>query len=231
MCGRYTHLFSWDELHHLLDLVVPAEKATKSYNVAPTQTPPIIRRQEDGSLKVDLVRWGLIPSWSKDMKSSAPLINARAETIDSKPSFRAAFKSRRCLVPVSGYYEWVVDPSSKKKKAYYILPNNDQPIFLAGLWESWNSESSTTLESFTIITTDANPYLIELHNRMPVVIEIKDCKDWLNPSSNSTELLGLLKPAGDKVLRFYEVSALVNSPRNNSIECITKADRVELCSS
>ena len=224
MCGRYTHLFSWEELHQLLDLVVPPMEAKKSYNVAPTQCPPILRRQADNSLKVDFVRWGLIPSWTKDLKSSVPLINAKAETVDSKPSFRSAFQSRRCLVPISGYYEWVEDKATKKKQAYYISPINKAPLFLAGLWESWKTENSQPLESFTIITTAANDFLSELHDRMPVVLQFEDFDRWLADSSTSTELKKLLVPASRTQLQFYAVSSLVNSPKNNSLDCILKVE-------
>ena len=217
MCGRYTQLFSWEELYSLLELSVPPEEAKKSFNFAPTQTGPVILKEES-NLNIHFFRWGLIPKWMKEPKKSAPLINARAESINEKPSFKSAFGSRRCIVPASGYYEWI-SKDDKTKQAYYITPINSKPLLLAGIWENW-SDNQQSINSFSIITTAANNDLSEIHDRMPVILKPEEIKDWLNDAATTAKLLPFLKPFDEGEMQFHKVSSLVNTPKNNSADCI-----------
>lgn len=224
MCGRYSYLITWEHTIWLPQDGIPRMEFEKRFNIAPTQKAPVIRLDSKNEKKACLLRWGLIPSWIKDIKSSPPLINARAETISSKPSFKTAFNFRRCLVPASGYYEWVKSKDTDKKQAYYISSNNDAPLFFAGLWESHSQEGKEAIETFTIITTTANQTLGELHDRMPVILKHENFDFWLSSNSKTDLLLELLKPAEENLLQFYKVSSLVNSPKNESPECILKVE-------
>ena len=164
-----------------------------------------------------MTRWGLIPSWAKDLKIGYSTINARAETVDTKPSFRSAFKKRRCLVPADGFYEWQKVDSSKQS---YRITLKDEGIFaFAGLWELWKGEEK--IESFTIIVTDANDFLRPIHDRMPVILEPADYDFWLDGEVQSVETLkGLLKPYSSEKMTTYPVSKRVNSPKNDDPACI-----------
>lgn len=219
MCGRYTHMYTWEELHDLMTLTVPGIPIAKRYNVAPTQQAPVVRRHENGERHLELLRWGLIPSWSKDIKIGYKLINARGETVHEKPSFRAAFKSRRCLIPVSGFYEWKKSTESAQKQPYYIRGKEEVLVF-AGLWERWQSPEGETIDSYSIITTEANDLLKPLHDRMPVILDPSDFEKWLGPKTTPQELRNLLLPCDPERLTYYAVSTLVNSPKQDIPECI-----------
>jgi putative SOS response-associated peptidase YedK len=204
MCGRATHKFTWKEIYELLEqgifpVRLEAELAA-SYNMAPTQSAPIVR-QTDGHLEGLLAQWGLRPAWATE--KLAP-INARAETVETSPMFRAAFRARRCLVPVSGFYEWQV-LDKKTKQPWYIYRADGKPLLFAGLWEMHSAR-----ENFTIITTRANPFMGLVHDRMPVVLEPEQAHAWLRSSDPA-----LLRPAADGVLAAHKVSTRVNSPKNN----------------
>ncbi len=158
------------------------------------------------------------------------MINARAETVAEKPSFKSAFAGRRCLVPADGFYEWKKE--GKYKTPYYIYHNSNKPMSFAGLWESWHPKDATTsgdaqngepLRTFTIITTEANQKLQELHNRMPVIIPLDKRELWLNPDANPEDLMDMLVPFASSEIDFHEVSRMVNSPQNNSSQCIEPA--------
>lgn len=171
MCGRFTQNFTWAELiglYRLTNFAVPNLRA--SWNIAPTQDAGVIF-PEEGGLLYKSMRWGLIPSWAKDEKIGNSLINARIETAPSKPAFRSAWKSRRCLVPASGFYEWQpkLNPSGTRpfKQPFYILRKDGKPLTFAGLWERWKND----LLSFTILTTDAADGIRDLHNRMPMILD------------------------------------------------------------
>lgn len=217
MCGRYTRKYTWDQIQRLAGTKTPDVQLRISYNVAPTQQAPVIR-QIEGECRVDLLRWGLIPSWAKDEKIGGSLINARAETVATKPSFRSAFKARRCLVPISGFYEWR-KLDDKRKQPHYIHLASQEPMFLAGLWERWNFQDPP-IESYAIITTTANAMMARIHDRMPAIIDPSDITKWLNPATTPQEAATLLRPAPDGILVSHPVSTLVNSPRNDAPECI-----------
>jgi putative SOS response-associated peptidase YedK len=230
MCGRYTHLYKWKQIHDLLSLKWPSGGQLEldfSYNVAPTQSAPIVRLNQEGERGMTLAKWGLIPSWAKDPKIGNSLINARADTAATKPAFRAAFKKRRCLVPVSGFYEWQKLEGSKAKQPWYIKPAGGGVMCFAGLWEWWKAEGEQGLgegsggvESFTIVTTDANEQMKAIHHRMPVILEPESFDAWLDPGTKPEALQALLVPAADGVLDMHRVSALVNKPQNNAVQCV-----------
>jgi putative SOS response-associated peptidase YedK len=215
MCGRYTHLYTWAQLHQLSTLTTPPVEIPLSYNVAPTQTAPVIRMDGPGARQLDMFRWGLIPSWAKDTAIGGSLINARAETIQEKPAFRAAFKARRCLVPISGFYEWKKIEGEKRKQPYYITGADERPLLLAGLYEHWKGEGG--IDSFTIITTSPNELMAKLHDRMPVILGPEQIDAWLESAEPPVHLLGQYP---SELLMCREVSTRVNSPRNNDAGCI-----------
>ena len=215
MCGRFT-------LHSRLNLILQQFAIEigegidfgPRYNIAPTQQVPVIRvEQESGKRMIELRRWGLIPSWAKDAKLGARMINARGETVASKPSFRAAFKRRRCLVPADGYFEW--QKTDDGKQPFYIRPADDRPFAMAGLWES-NRKIDAGYETFTIITTNSNSATRSLHDRMPVILHADDYDAWLDPSNDSTDALqDLLAPLEDDPMEITRISTQVNSVRND----------------
>jgi putative SOS response-associated peptidase YedK len=216
MCGRFiqkserriiTEEFYIDEF--LDDVIV-------SYNLAPGQEAGVVYR--DGSTKFARFRWGLVPPWAKDPAIGNRMINARAETLAEKPSFRSAFRSRRCLIPADGFYEWKKE--EKRKVPFFVFLKSERPFGLAGLWESWKSPQGSILNSFTIVTTEANASLRSLHDRMPVIIRPEDRTFWLSHKNGAAELDRLLVPYEDAELVYHEVSRTVNSPQNNNPGCI-----------
>jgi putative SOS response-associated peptidase YedK len=172
MCGRYTQMRTWAEL---LDLYGIAESLSPSnfparYNIAPTQAVPVVRQQQgSGERELVTLRWGLVPSWAKDIAIGARMINARAETLADKPSFRAAFKERRCLIVADGFYEWQARPKGPKQP-WFITVEDARPFAFAGLWEEWWDAGSTLIETCTIVTTEANAALRPIHARMPAIL-------------------------------------------------------------
>jgi putative SOS response-associated peptidase YedK len=210
MCGRYVSKeeAAW-ESYFRLTRHNPLSNF-ESYNVAPTQHAPVVV-QADGIRTMDLMRWGLIPSWAKDPKIGNQCINARAETVRTKPSFRFAFKARRCLVPASGYYEW--ERRASTKIPHYITTPDGVPMGFAGLWESWtDKETAEVVRSYAIVTTTASMIAAEIHDRMPVILAPQTYDTWLTGSAD--DAAGLLRPYGGE-LHIYAVSTRVNSPRNN----------------
>lgn len=225
MCGRYTNLFTWKQLHRLMGLTTPPleKDFVPRYNIAPTQLAPVVRADDRGGVRaLAMLRWGLVPSWAKEIKIGASMINARAEAIETKPAFRTALKRRRCIVPVSGFYEWKKLADGKSKQPYYIHSSSeDEPLAFAGLWERWQPPDAEAVETFTIITTSPNQMMKSLHDRMPVILAPEDVDRWLDPANHDAAvLLPLLKPAPDDSLVYYPVSTLVNSPRNDEQACI-----------
>lgn len=221
MCGRFTLRTSPAQLVEIFQLLrEPVFKPR--YNIAPTQ-PIAVVRQSETSRELSLLHWGLIPSWSKDPKMGARMINARSDTVATKPSFRAAFKRRRCLIAADGFYEWK-KLDAKNKQPMYIRLKSDEPFAFAGLWEAWHGGDGTEIESCTIITTDANDLLREVHDRMPVILPEEAYGTWLNPKESDAETLqALLVPYAPDEMTFFPISTLVNSPRNDSPECIKPA--------
>jgi putative SOS response-associated peptidase YedK len=211
MCGRFTLATTASDLAREFEIEV-AKSITSRYNIAPSQPILAIRQNESNKPILDVMKWGLIPSWVKNLDSwKSNLINARAETVAEKPSFRGAFKYRPCLIPVSGFYEW-----TKEKQPYYFQLENSKLFALAGLWESW-SNGEDELVSCTIVTTEANREAAKIHHRMPVIIQPEDYPLWLGKLDERKQLLTSL-PEID--LNIYPVSKTVNSPKNDKSECI-----------
>lgn len=222
MCGRYTRKYTWREVREFLDLVFAVPEMPASYNVAPTQSIPIVRLRETGERELALARWGLVPAWSKAPASGPPLFNARSETIADKPAFRSAFRARRCVVPISGYYEW--KKTGDVRQAYYVTRADASIVLLAGLWERREAPGECSLESATIITTPPNVALSELHDRMPAVIEPESVGVWLDSAASPESLAALLAPAAAGLLRAHPVSSRVSNPKNDDP---TLCERVE----
>jgi putative SOS response-associated peptidase YedK len=199
-------------------IAVDDNETKPSYNCAPTQLLPVISNDAPG--KLSHYRWGLIPFWAKDQSIGNKMINARAETITEKPSFKNAFQRRRCIIPADAFYEWRKEDSTKKKIPYRIFLRN-QPLFsMAGIWGQWKNPEGETIRSFSIITTSPNKLMTEIHDRMPVILPKELEKPWLE-SKDEHQLLEMLKPFPAELMNAYRVSELVNSPGNNSVE-ITK---------
>ncbi len=191
-----------------------------SYNIAPSQTIPIVRQEGEKRVVVP-VKWGLIPSWAKDTKISYSTINARAETVETKPAFRSAFKHRRCLVPADGWYEWQVLENADHKQPWFITQKDREPLAFAGLWEQWRNPEGESLESCSIIVTEANAFMKSIHNRMPVILAEDTWDTWLSPTNKEPQALqDLLIPYPKNDISAWPVSTLVNSPKHNSPECL-----------
>jgi putative SOS response-associated peptidase YedK len=223
MCGRFTLTATVDQLIDRFDVefFLEQEEYLPSYNVAPSQS--VLAVINNGSHKrMGFLRWGLIPSWAKDMSIGYKMINARAETLSEKPSFRNAYKNKRCLIVADSFYEWKrID--SKTKTPMRIKLKSDELFSMAGLWESWKSPEGKTIYSCSVITTQPNELVQDIHDRMPVILKPEDEKNWLDPSiSDTSKLQPLLKPLEPSLMEAYEVSPLVNSPKNNSIQLIQK---------
>ena len=196
------------------------------YNVPPGVDIWAVRNgSSSNSAQIARLRWGLVPRWAKDPKIGYRMINARSETVAEKPAFRSAFKQRRCLIPADGFYEWKRD--GKDRQAYHIHLEDHAPFAMAGLWESWKSPDGDVLESCTILTTSPNKLMEPIHDRMPVILDDNQANDWLDPATPSEELKTMTAPYPTEKMNAYPVSALVNSPRNNSPECLEKQDILE----
>ena len=215
MCGRYVftspleaiqRMFNFDQMPNL----------APNYNVAPTHEMPIIRRKKgDRRNELAIARWGLIPHWAKDMKIAYSTINARSETAASKPAFRDAFKSRRALIPADGYFEWKRD--GKQKQPYLIRMKGGGPFAFAGLWAAWRPPEGEEITSYTIMTTEPNELMADIHNRMPVIFGADDHDRWLDLDADPAEVL---QPCPSDWLEAYPVDKRVGNVRNNDAELI-----------
>ncbi len=216
MCGRFVIELSPDLVAKVFGLPeVP--NLSPRYNVAPTQPAPVIRETPGGQRGLVMVRWGLIPSWSKD--SDGGLINARSESVNDKPSFRQSFRQRRCILPASGFYEWA--RVEGKKVPYYVRMADGSPMPLAGIWDEWRDPNGTLLATCAILTTAANEKVAPIHERMPVILAPESFDQWLNRHVHDAEALRPLCAAcpADRIEAF-PVSPLVNNPANDAPECI-----------
>lgn len=222
MCGRYTLYEPPDKLaeKYLLDKL-PGQ-IRFNYNVAPGQIMPVITESEDGKRHLELMKWGLIPSWAKDPNIGYKLINARDDTIFIKPTWRSVILKRRALIPADGFYEWLKPNTSKgHKQPYYIHPKNDGLFSFAGVWDSWLDSEGKELRSYSIITTGPNKEMAPIHNRMPVILHEEDESSWLDPNKTTKESIeSLLRPYEDSGLLIVKVSDDVNLPANNDAHLI-----------
>ncbi len=210
MCGRYASFLPAEATARLFAALGPLPNAAPSWNVAPTQNAMAVRRHpESGERRLDLLSWGLVPHFTKDLKSARRPINARAETAATSGMFRGALAARRCLVPADAFYEWRVPD----KQPFAIARRDGQPMAFAGLWEGWRSPEGEVLRSFVILTTTANATLRPLHERMPVVLEQADWPAWLGETP--ADPLPLLRPAAEDMLHLWPVDRRVGNVRNN----------------
>lgn len=221
MCGRYTLKASPEALQEAFDIEQMPEGWRARWNLAPTQAAPIIanRNTTAGPRVIEAFRWGLVPSWAKDMRIASRLINARSETAASKPSFRVALQRRRCLVLADGYYEW--RKAGREKIPTWIHRPDERPFAMAGLWERWQQHDGAVLFTFTILTTAANATIAPVHHRMPVILDPPSWQDWLDPAPVGPELLqSLLQPASAHEFSTRIVGQRVNSARHDDAECL-----------
>jgi putative SOS response-associated peptidase YedK len=206
--------------------VVTAERTLPlQFNVAPTQMVTAVRIADGGQRELCQLKWGLVPHWADGPAIGSRMINARAESVASKPAFRQAFKLRRCLVVADGFYEW--QKNGRHKQPYYIRLTDDRPFGFAGVWERW-SKTGAEIESCSIITTDANELMAGIHNRMPVIVPPEAYELWLSPDTQELELLqSLLRPFGASEMVAYPVSTHVNSPAVNEPACLQPKSATE----
>ena len=219
MCGRFT-LFEADKILSKEFGVSGFPSLSPRYNIAPSQTVAAIRATHAGSgRELALLRWGLIPSWSKDPSIGNRLINARAETAREKPSFRNAFRRRRCLIPANGFYEW--QRRERGKQPYFVRMRDERLFAFAGLWDRWEGTDKCAIESCTILTTAANDVLAPIHDRMPVILPATEYARWLDPAlSNTDSLAPLLVPFPPEDMLALPVSSRVNSPTVDDETCM-----------
>ncbi len=219
MCGRFTLRTSTNLLVEQFLLPIEPDWMPR-FNIAPTQPVAAVRvGQPGGPREGILLRWGLVPSWAKDPAMGSRMINARSETVAEKPSFRAAFKRRRCLIPADGYYEW--QKTGSRKQPFFIRMQDDRPFAFAGLWETWDQGGAGPLETCTIITTTANELTADVHPRMPVILDEGDYQLWLDAAVDDRQRLApLMQPYASSAMQLNPVSTFVNSPRNEGPDCL-----------
>jgi putative SOS response-associated peptidase YedK len=240
MCGRFVSSSPPDEIAKYFDVDQTAEQAlehTANYNTAPT-TDVFVVYEDGGTRRLDTFHWGLVPAWAKDLSVGNRMINARAETVASKPAFRRAFAKRRCILPVDGFYEWKAVPGQKRKQPYFIHRPDGEPFAFAGLWEQWKGTPGgggdeaaagdpVTVRSTTILTGAANETMSAIHDRMPIILPPSAWATWLSPEEHDTEALGkFLVPAPNELITFHPVSTDVNSVRNNGEHLPDQVDPV-----
>lgn len=218
MCGRFSATFSFREIKVRWNLYGDLSFEAR-YNIAPSQSVPVILRNGDHN-EAKLMRWGLVPSWAPDPSIGNRMINARAETLLEKPSFRNLVAQRRCLIPADGFYEWRRE--GNRKVPVWIHLKKKEPFAFAGLWDSWrNPQEGDVLNTFTIITTEPNSLLRPIHNRMPVIYDAAMGRQWLEHSfDRAMTLAAVLRPGPSEYMEASDVSSFVNSPENDGPECI-----------
>jgi len=219
MCGRFTLTVDAHQIREAFPWITINEEIQPRYNIAPSQAVAVV--PNDGKNQLNYFLWGLIPFWAKDPSIGNRMINARGETLDQKPSFKHAFRRRRCLVLADGFYEWKKESGGKSKIPIYIKMKNDKPFAMAGLWDSWDAPDGSNILSCTIITTEPNNLLKDIHNRMPVILPNDKYAIWMQTDEVESEYLkDLLLPYPPEDMLAYPVSKFVNNPANESIACI-----------
>ncbi len=226
MCGRYVLKSAPRRILEQFGIADAGGESSRSeewrprFNLAPGQFAPVLRRDSEG-LRMDSMRWGLVPAWAHDESFAQRTVNARGETASRLPAFRAAFKARRCVVPADGFYEWQYVQGSAHKQPWYIHRRDGELLAFAGLWESWQPRGRPeALHSFTIITTEANAWMAPVHARMPAILDAAGVKAWLEPASPAEVLQALLVPAPEQALQRHGVGRAVGNPRNDSPELL-----------
>ncbi|MCP5452311.1 MAG: SOS response-associated peptidase [Gammaproteobacteria bacterium] len=218
MCGRFIQCTSGEALAERFHLPIIPD-LTPRYNVAPSQSVGVIRVTHAGHREFVALRWGLVPAWSPEPRTAYSTFNARAETVADKPTYRHAFRRRRCLIPADGFYEWRT--VGKRKQPYCIAPTDGEPFAFAGLWERWERDE-TVVESCTIVVTTANATIAPLHDRMPVILARADEARWLDPALTDPAILQpLLVPCAPERLRVWPVGTAVNRPGSEGPDLMT----------
>ena len=221
MCGRFALYSSLDEIREAFGIQQVRYELEPSYNVAPTQEVAVVVQKDEG-VALEKMRWGLIPSWAKDPTIGSKMINARAETVSEKPSFKRPLKDRRCLVVADGFFEW--QKTAQGKTPMFIRLKSGRPFGLAGLYDVWTSPEGEAVTSCTIITTNANDLMRPIHDRMPVILPKSHEPTWLSLAIHqAADLLPILTPYPAEEMEAYAVSRFVNSPDNNTPDCIRPA--------
>jgi putative SOS response-associated peptidase YedK len=227
MCGRYRLSRRKQVVAEYFDSVSGEEDWSPRYNIAPTQPVPVIRQNPREPIReLSLMRWGLIPSWAKDPSVAASTINARSETVTTKPAFRDPIRFRRCLIPADGFYEW--QRTAKTKQPYCFEINDGELFAFAGLWDGWKDASGNWIKTCSILTTTPNAVTSAVHDRMPVILDPTSYDLWLDPGMRDlTTALELLKPCDARLMRSYPVSARVNNVANDDEECSRPVELAE----
>ncbi len=218
MCGRFTLTLDPGELQELLDLGPFIHLHQPRYNIAPSQ--PVLIVKDNETRGMELYRWGLVPFWADDPKIGYKMINARSETVHKKPSFRAAFKYRRCLILADGFFEWHAEEVGGPKTPYYFKLKNDQPFTFAGLYEHWQAPEGGELHTCTILTCPPNEIVSSYHNRMPVMLNESARWQWVDQTADPSDLHSLLAPYPADEMQCYPISRQVNSPKNDTPEIL-----------
>ena|SRR5437667_1997384 len=220
MCGRFTLTVDIQTVAQAFRAPVPASlQAAPRYNIAPTQD--VVAVINDGGRHLEMLRWGLIPAWAKEESVGSRMINARAETLAEKSSFKRLLHNRRCVIVADGFYEWAKEPGTKSKTPMYITLKDHEPFAFAGLWDSWRTASGQQLRTCTVITTEPNALMASIHNRMPALLLPDALTTWLDPSMQDEQVLHhLLNPYPTELMVARPVSRLVNDPRHDSAELI-----------
>ncbi len=227
MCGRY-RLSRRKQIIEEHFTASGEEDWIPRYNIAPTQPVPVIRQNlKEPIRELSLVRWGLIPSWAKDSSAAVKMINARSETASTKPAFRGALKSRRCLIPADGFYEW--QKTGKGKQPYCFEVNEGELFAFAGIWDSWKGPSGYAVDTCSILTTTPNAVTSAVHDRMPVILDPDGYDLWLDPGVRDVRVASeLLKPCDARLMRCYPVSARINHVANDDERCSAAVDLAEI---
>ena len=213
MCSRYFLDADGNLIAYTFRVPVD-ERVRRRYNIAPSQEAPVVRAAKDGGRELAMLRWGLVPFWAKDPSVGSRMINARSETVMEKPAFREAFRSRRCAIPASGFYEWTGD--AKYRVPHAITVEGHPLVALAGLWECWKDAQGKRLETYTILTTEANRFVSPMHDRMPAILADGDIEAWL--TGGIEDAWKVIRPYPDEAMRERVVSRALNNPRNESAE-------------
>ncbi|MFC1898041.1 SOS response-associated peptidase [Candidatus Cloacimonadota bacterium] len=214
MCGRFAMYSSFNAIKEYADILNEIGQLDNNFNVAPGQIIPIVM-QEHGKRILEPVKWGFVPYWATDPKIGSRMINTRAETIAEKPSFKAAFRYRRCLIPANGFFEW----RKPDKQPFYISLKSREIFTFAGIWEDWHHADGTSLRTCSIITTEPNEMMQEIHERMPVILTRKAEEKWL-AQNDQKKLLNLLKPYDHNEMQMHPISKAVNSYKNNDSQLL-----------
>jgi putative SOS response-associated peptidase YedK len=221
VCGRFAFYSPAEAVSRLFAAETTSDLPPR-YNIAPTQLAPVVRLDQDSVRRLYLLRWGLIPFWAKDPSIGNRMINARAETVASKPAFRQAFRKRRCLILADGFYEW--QKAGRGKIPWFISAPSGEPFAMAGLWESWQAGGDEPLQTCTILTTEAGSSLAHIHHRMPVVLGSEGVQQWLDPNMDEERLRLLADEARRAPLEAVRVSRQVNNPENEGPDLVRPAE-------